>query len=133
MSSSQYHVIQTSADVEAFRDAANDLHDGYITHVAYNNTGIFSHDGGLFFDYRGTTLILHILVTSLLGHPTFEIVFHNIYEWQIKEHGFSDMIAFSIVFLDNGTMLWADDCASDIAELKQGSYVIAESIAYRQL
>lgn len=129
----QYHAIRTSEDIERFQDVSNGLHDGYITHVDYNNTGILAVENGLRFDYTGLSLIIHVLVTSLRGHPTFEISFRNIDEWQIKSWQFSDMIGFSILILENDTLLWADDISSNIDDLKQGSYVIAESIQYRIL
>ena len=129
----QYRTILTSADIEAFQNVSNGLHDGYITHVEYNNKGISAVEHGLHFDYTGLSLIIHVLVTSLPNHPTFEISFRNISEWQIKSFHFSDMIGFSILFLENGTFLWADVISGNIDDLKQGSYVISESIQYRLL
>lgn len=129
----QYRTILTSADIEAFQNVSNGLHDGYITRVDYNNKGISAVAHGLHFDYTGLSLIIHVLVTSLPEHPTFEISFRNIIEWQINSFQFSDMIGFSILILENGTFLWADDISSNIDELKQGSYVVAESIQYRIL
>ena len=128
-----YTTIRTSADIEAFQNISNGLHDGYITHVQYNNNGISYNDHGLRFDYSGLSLNIHVLVTSLPGHPTFEISFRILYEWQIKSFQFSDMTDFSILILENGTFLWADFTSDNIDDLKQGSYVIAETIQYRQL
>ena len=133
MLGNEYHVIKTAADVHAFQNVSNGLHDGYITHVEYSNTGISAHDNCLTFDYTGTSLIIHVLVTSLPGHPSFEISFHNVTEWQVNQYHFSDMIGFSILFLDDGMLLWADDISPNISDLKQGSYVVAESIQYRKL
>lgn len=133
MVNNNYHIIKTPADVEEFQNVSNGLHDGYITHIEYNNAGISDHDRCLSFDYAETCLILHVLVTSLPGHPTFELLFRNIPEWQIKEFHFSDILDFSILFPKDGMLLWADDISPDIDELKKGSYVIAESIQYRKL
>ncbi len=127
----QYHAIRTSEDIERLQNVSNGMHDGYITHVEYNNTGIFPAENGLRFDHTGLNLIIHVLVTSLPEHPTFEISFHNICEWQIKCWQFSDMIGFSILTQEDGTFLWADDISRNIDDLKQGSYVIAKSIQYR--
>lgn len=129
----QNHTIRTSKDIERFQDVSNGLHDGYITHVEYNNSGISFVEHGLRFDYTGLSLVIYVLVTSLPGHPTFEISFRNILEWQINSFQFSDMIGFSILILQNDTFLWADDISSNIDDLKQGSYVVAESIRYRML
>ena len=129
MLGNEYHVIKTAADVHEFQIVSNGLHDGYITHVEYSNTGISAHDNCLTFDYTGTSLFIHVLVTSLPGHPSFEISFHNITEWQVNQYHFSDMIDFSIL----GMLLWADDISPNISDLKQGSYVVAESIQYRKL
>ena len=129
----QYCIIRTCADIERFQDISNGLHDGYITHVEYNNNGISAVEHGLHFDYTGLSLIIHVLVPSLPEHPMFEIAFRNIYEWQIKFFQFSDMKGFAILILENGTFLWADDISCNIDDLKQGSYVISESIQYRRL
>ena len=129
----QYHTIRTSEDIERLQNISNGMHDGYITHVEYNNTGISVVEHGLHFDYTGLSLIIHVLVTSLPNHPTFEISFRNISEWQIKSFHFSDMIGFRILIFEDGTFLWADDISCYIDDLKQGSYVIAESIQYRLL
>ena len=99
----------------------------------YVNAGISSVEHGHIFDYAGKSLVIHVLVTSLPGEPTFELVFEKVLEWQVNEHQFSDMIGFSVLFLDNNALLWADDISSNIDDLKQGSYVIAESIRYRKL
>ena len=80
MLGNEYHVIKTAADVHEFQNVSNGLHDGYITHVEYSNTGISAHDNCLTFDYTGTSLFIHVLVTSLPGHPSFEISFHNVTE-----------------------------------------------------
>ena len=133
MTYNEYHNIQTDSDIQRFQNVSNGLHDGHIVHVEYNNKGISFGDHCLKFDYTGVSLILHILVTSLPEHPTFELVFQNITEWQIQGFHFSDMITFSILLLDGGMKLWADDCSPYISDLKKGSYVIAESIQYRQL
>ena len=127
----QYYTIRTNEDIERFQDISNGLHDGYITHVEYNNTGITTVENGLYFDYNGLSLTIHVLVTSLRDQPTFEISFRDISEWRISSFHFSDMIGFSILIFENGTFLWADDISGNIDDLKQGSYVIAKSIQYR--
>lgn len=136
----QYHTIRTNADIETFQDVSNGLHDGFITHVEFDNKGISFVDPGsdadcikIGFDYTGLSLLIHIMVTSLPEHPTFEISFRNIFEWQVNWYHFSDMIGFSIRILENGTFLWADDISGNIDDLKQGSYVVAECIQYRKL
>ena len=129
----QYCTIRTNADIEIFQDISNGLHDGYITHVDYHNNGISAHDHGLSFDYTGLSLMIRVLVTSLPGCPTFELTFRSVYEWQIRSCQFSDMAGCTIRILENGTFLWADDVSRDIDDLVHGSYVIAQSIQYRQL
>ena len=133
MENTQYSTIQSVADVQVFQDTANGLHDGYITYVEYRNSGIASQGNYLSFDHSGRSLVIHVRVTSLPGDPTFEILFRGVAEWQIKEADASDITDVSILFLDDGRMLWADDCTPCIPELKQGSYVVAESIQYRRL
>jgi hypothetical protein len=128
-----YQIIKTAADVRKFQTVSNGLHDGHITLAAYHNAGISFEDHSFSFDYSGKCLTLQVLVTSLAEHPTFEICFHNITEWQLRERYCSEITDFSILFLDDGMLLWADDCAGDAAVLKQGSYVIAKTIRYRKL
>ena len=129
----QFHTIRSSEDSERFQDVSNGLHDGHIIRVEYVNSGVSCTDNSIFYDPLRTNLVFHILVTSLPGKPTFEIVFNKVLECQIKTDYYSDMIGFSIQFLDHGYMLWADDIPTDIDLLKQGTYVIAESIQYRML
>lgn len=131
--SSQCKTIRTSADVQTFLDETNGLHDGYITHVAYHNNGITPRNHYLSFDFRSTSLILHIMVTSLPGLPTFEILFQGVTEWQIRDFQMSEITDCTILFPEEGKLLWADDCPLEIAELKKGSYVIADGIQYRKL
>lgn len=133
MNKTQYKSIQNAADVEEFQDISNGLHDGYITGVSYVNNGISAVENGHTFDYLGKNLVIRVLVTSLPGEPTFELVFHKVLEWRIIDFHFSDMIGCSIVFLDDGFLLWADDICSDVDMLKRDCYVVAESMQYRQL
>lgn len=134
MSSGFFQSIKSQQDVDIFDDLSNGLHDGYITRVEYDNAGVISADeGGLFFDYSRRTLLLHILVTSLKGHPIFELRFSGVVEYQIRDVQFNDMIGFSVLFQDNGLILWADDCFAPVSELKMGTYVIAQSMEYRML
>ena len=132
MADSPYTFIKSEADIQPFRTAVHGLHDGYITHVEYEHTGITAHENCLYFDDSKRRLILHIYVTSLPGHPTVELLFQGVTEWQIKDSSY-DIVDCSVLRLENGMLLWADDNTPSIAELKCGSYVIAASIAYRQL
>lgn len=131
--SNQYKTIRTPADAETFQDKANGLHDGYITHVGYHNGGISARENYLSFDFRETSLVIQILVTSMRGHPTFELHFRGVTEWQIRDCQMSEMTDCTILFLDDGKLLWADDCSANLSDLKKGSYVIAESIQYRKI
>ena len=133
MAFNTYIAIQNDVDVAQFQDITNGLHDGFITQVAYVNNGITAGEHGHSFDYTGISLVIHVLVTSLPGEPTFELVFHTVSEWQIQESQFSQMLGCSILFPDKHSLLWADDISSDIAQLKHGCYVVAESMQYRKL
>lgn len=132
MSVSQYKSIKTRKDVKLFQELSNGLHDGYITRVEYNNTGISLNEKCYYFDHAGRTLVLHILVSSLIEYPTFEIIFRNVYEWQIDDDC-SEILCFSIKFVEDGMMLWANDCSESISDLKKDCYVICEGIEYRML
>ncbi len=133
MEKSEYFEIRTPADVQRFQEISNNLHDGHITYVEYKNSGISVEGNQIFYNYDQRSLTIHVLVTSMIGHPTFEIVFRSIVEWRIEDYHFSDMIGFSILFLGEGSLLWADDISTNIDDLKRGSYVVAGSIQYRQL
>ncbi len=133
MDIAQYKTIKNEADAEEFQNIANGLHDGYITRVSYVNAGICPIEHGYTFDYTRRCLVIHVLVTSLPGDPTFELVFLNVLEWQAKETYVYDMIGFSILFPGNNLVLWADDICSDIEILKSGCYVLAEAMYYRKL
>lgn len=128
-----YTAIQTLADVQAFQNEANGLHDGYITHVGYHNGGISAQENYLSFDFRETSLVIQIMVTSMRGRPTFELLFRGVKEWQIRDYQMSEMTDFTILFPESGLLLWADDCSPNLSDLKKGSYVIAESLQYRAL
>ena len=133
MPNTVYHTIKSQQDVDVFDEVSNGLHDGYLTRVLYDNSGIVHTDECLFLDYTKRSLLLQILVTSLREHPTFELRFSGIVEFQIRDRQFNDMIGFSVLFLKNGSILWANDVCSDISELKHGTYVIAESMEYRKI
>lgn len=133
MQSNPYIPILTPDDVERFQEVSNGLHDGFITHVEFHNTGMRRIEGGYEFDYDGRTLVLHVLVTSLREKPVFELSFQTVYEYQIQDYQFEDMIGFNILFLKDGSLLWANDICTDIQVLKKGSYVIAEAVSYRRI
>ncbi len=120
--------IKTEEDIEAFLDITNALHDGYIIGVNFTNNGFSKIEGGHHFNNEQKKLTIEILVTSIFD-TIIEIEFENIYEWQIKDCQ-NDIYTATIKLLDNW-IIWSDDVYSNIDELKDGTYVIAESMKWR--
>ena len=139
MHDSQYQEIRTAADIEVFRDISNGLHDSYITYVCYNSGGVVversyqreTHD----FAMERNSLILHLFVTSLPEPTTFELVFEEVYIWQVSEYYYEDITCFTLKFLEYGWIFWANDICDDISDpqLKDRSYVKAKRMRYRKL
>ena len=125
-----FNEIRTEKDIQNFLDKTNSLHDGYIIGVQYTNdvmTNVDEH--GYFTNPDATRLILRILVTSI-WNTVVEIEFEAIREWQIKERLW-DMTDTSIVFDENGLIVWSNDVFTDMSDLKNRSYVIAASMKWR--
>ena len=124
-----YSYIKTKKDIECFLEKTNSLHDGYIIGVEYINDGITNLGQSRYsFDYRKKRLLLRILVTSIWD-AIVEIEFAGILEWQIKENQM-DMTNTSII-LDGNNIVWLDDVFINMDEIKNGSYVIADSMKWR--
>ena len=125
-----FNEIRTEKDIQNFLDKTNSLHDGYIIGVQYTNDIMTNVDeNGYFTNPDATKLILKILVTSI-GDTVVEIEFETIREWQIKEHLWN-MTDTSIVFDENGLIVWSNDVFTDMSDLKNRSYVIASSMKWR--
>ena len=124
-----YSYIKTKKDIECFLEKTNSLHDGYIIGVEYINDGITNLGQSRYsFDYRKTRLLLRILVTSIWD-AIVEIEFSHILEWQIKDNQM-DMTNTSVI-LDGQGIVWSDDVFINMDEIKNGSYVIADSMKWR--
>lgn len=124
-----YSYIKTKKDIECFLEKTNSLHDGYIIGVEYINDGITNLGQSQYsFDYRKKRLLLRILVTSIWD-AIVEIEFAGMSEWQIKENEM-DMTNTSII-LDGNNIVWLDDVFINMDEIKNGSYVIADSMKWR--
>ena len=125
-----FYAIKSNEDVRVFLEKTNSLHDGYIIGVQYTNDAITHVDeNGYLINPDATRLILRILVTSI-WNTVVEIEFEAIREWQIKEHLW-DMTDTSIVFDENGLIVWSNDVFTDMSDLKNRSYVIASSMKWR--
>lgn len=123
--------IKTKKDIENFLEETNSLHDGYIIGVQYFNNGISSVGDKYYFDCEKTKLILQILVTSICD-TVIEIEFEDLVEWQIKERGMMDeMTDTAILFNAQNMIVWTNDTYINMEELKNASYVIAQSMKWR--
>ena len=124
-----YNEIKTKKDIEFFLDKTNSLHDGYIINVHYANNGISIDGNTYYFNPEQTKLTLQILVTSICD-TIIEIEFECLKEWQIKDNQCD--ITDTTVFLDKDNwILWSDDVYVNQDELKNCSYVIAETMKWR--
>ncbi len=126
-----YKEIKSDADIEAFLDQTNGLHDGYVIGVRYENTGIEKIVGGHRFYPEKTKLILQILVTSIWD-AVAELEFEDILEWQIRV-GSWDITETRVTYDEKKGILWADEDFTTEEEAKEGSYVKAKSMRWRIL
>jgi len=124
-----FNVIKTKKDVGNFLDKTNALHDGYIIGVQYTNGGITKLEYGHHFNPEQTKLIIQVLVTSIFD-AIVEIEFENLLEWQIRDNQW-DITDSSIIFDENGSIIWLDDVYTTAEEIKKGSYVIAKTMQWR--
>ncbi len=124
-----FYSIVSEKDIKNFLDKTNSLHDGYIIDVHYVNDGITIKEDAYYFDSERTKLILRILVTSI-NDIVVEIVFENILEWQIKDNQ-RDILDTAVIFDVNHRIIWTDETFIDMNELKNNSYVIAQSMKWR--
>ena len=124
-----FNIIKTKKDIENFLDKTNALHDGYIIGIQYANGGITKLDYGHHFNPEQTKLIIQVLVTSIFD-TIVEIEFENLFEWQIRDNQW-DITDSSIIFDENGSIIWLDDVYTTTEEMKKGSYVIAKTMKWR--
>ena len=125
-----YSYIKTQKDVDYFLEKTNSLHDGYIIGVQYTNDAITNEDeNGYLINPDAKKLILRILVTSI-RNTIVEIEFDGVLKWQIKDDQM-DITETSVIFTENDRILWLDDVFANMNELKNGSYIIADSMKWR--
>ena len=124
-----YYTIKTKADIDNFLEKTNALHDGYIVGVQYTNGGITKSNCAYHFNPEQTKLILQVLVTSIYD-AIVEIEFENLLQWQIRDNQW-DITDSSIIFDENGSIIWLDDVYTTAEEMKKGSYVIAKTMQWR--
>lgn len=106
------------------------MHDGYVRHFEFVNNGVLQCDDGLTFDCSKVVLKMKVLVTSLEGHPTVEIIFRNVQRVQFYSFHFSDIYDSSFAFRAH-SIIWADSHATDEELLVNCTFCESESIAWR--
>ena len=124
-----FNIIKTKKDIENFLDKTNALHDGYIIGIQYANGGITKLDYGHHFNPDQTKLIIQVLVTSIFD-TIVEIEFENLLEWQIRDNQW-EITGSSVIFNENGSIIWLDDVYTTAEEMKKGSYVMAKTMKWR--
>ena len=103
---------------------------GNIIGVQYTNEAITNVDeNGYFINPYAKKVVLRILVTSICD-TVVEIQFNGTLEWQIKEDN-TGMTSTSVTLNDKNLVVWSDDTFISMDELKNGSYVIANSMEWR--
>ena len=125
----EYHSIATQADFTRFLEETNDLHDGYIISVQYQNDGIVPIPHGHAFHPEKAKLRIQILVTSIFD-TVVELLFSGIAEWQIKDSMW-DMTQTAISFTKEGQVIWTNDYSTAPEVRKDCSYVIAASMKWK--
>ena len=121
--------VKTKEDIENFLNKTNSLHDGYIIGVQYTNGGITKLEYGHHFNPEQTKLTIQVLVTSIYD-TIVELEFENLLEWQIRDNQW-DITDSSIIFDENGSIIWLDDVYTTAEEMKKDSYVIAKTMQWR--
>lgn len=125
------YAIKTPRDVNDFLEKTNSLHDGYVIGVQYSNNGISKTEGGHYFEPAKTKLTLQILVTSLCD-AVVEMEFENLVEWQMQGNQW-DIFGTSVFFNKEKLIVWTDDTYTSEEEMKNGSYVVAETMKWRMV
>ena len=125
-----FNEIKTEKDIQDFMENTNSLHDGFIIGVQYTNNAVTDVDkNGYYINPNAKKLSLRILVTSI-GDTIVEIEFDGVLKWQIKDNQM-DMTDTAILFVEHDRILWMDDVFTNMNELENGSYVIADSMKWK--
>ena len=111
ISKKEFQKIKDRADIKAFYEATNSLHDGEVA----------------FADLCADCLYIGVDVTSIEGCPRVDMIFRGVKEWQIKNGSY--VFASNIAFEDGG-IIWADACRFDDEILKESDYVRAASMEW---
>lgn len=124
----KFQTILTNEDIAYFLDKTNGLHDGYLIGVQYIHNG---HAEGHphYINPDLSELCVRYMVTSIQD-TIIEIVFSSLVEWQIKDNSF-DITDTSVSILENGNVIWVDDCSTAPEIRESGSYVIAKKMEWR--
>ncbi len=106
----EYHAIQTSEEVERFREMFNGLHDAYVIGFTCSRpirTNCYSTSSC----WAADTVTIRVQVTSMPEIPVVELTFHNVRDHNLP-CGFSDMFGFSFYFApDKEKIIWTNEPA----------------------
>ena len=126
-----YTPILTSEDAKNFIEAVNHLHDGEITAINYQFTGITAlPEGGHMYAPDMTELHITVLVTSIWD-SVVELVFENLDDWQLGGHSGSCIYDVLVDFNDRGFVIWTTGCSTDMAVMQEEDFVIARHMKWR--
>ncbi len=104
-------IIKNNADIVAFYEATNSLHDGVV----------------VFAEHYGDCLLVGVDVTSIIRSPRVEMIFRGVKDWRIK---CGDEIFCSNVGFRDGIVIWANSQSLDDEFLKNCDYVKADSMEW---
>ena len=123
------YTIKSQKDIDTFIEQSNALHDGYVLSVQYLHNGIKrSDDGRLEFRPEDRELTIRILITSIWD-TVIELHLRGVSEWQVTDSAWA-ILGTAVSVSDKGLIVWTDDETTDEETLRDGSYVIAESMEY---
>ena len=128
----QIYAIRTQEDIEAFLEASNGLHDGYILSVQFFHNGYKPQkDGSLRVYPEDNELKIRILITSIWD-TVIELIFKNVSDWQVHDNMW-DITETAVSLSESGQIVWTDEFTTDEEARKNGSFVVAGSMEYRFL
>ena len=123
-----YYEIRNEQDVSAFLTKVNGLHDGYIISANYQHLG-YTWGNPCFIDPHKSQLILNVMVTSI-NDTLVELCFEGIKDLQIKAINYELLDSF-ISFSEDGFVTWCGDSSTELDNLNNSNYVMAEIMKWR--
>ncbi len=130
MSAPEYRPVQSRQDIDTFLDRVNGLHDGYVLSVQYTENGIRRAPDGALWSYpEKNELTVRVLVTSIWD-SIVELRFTGVSDWRVRTDGMREILDTAVSFAEDGRVIWTDEYSTEEAVRREGSFVVARSMAY---